>query len=196
MRGAAGAHGSEAAREKREGNHVGKTSRQVNWYKKSCRECRNLVEGRVGGNGANGIYGICVCIMGDQNNFQATLALFAKTCCPQTCTVLQWDFELWLASKVDRWTSQEGRNNGRDFLPWHLPCSKGWREPEPVYQQVQETGLYVTNLIYLEMQTKWDWCGFSSKYFLYLCSTTATAEGSMNQVVWNKLKNSLHCLLC
>lgn len=74
----------------------------------------------------------------------------------------------------------------------HLACA--WKIPN-LYQQVQETVLHVTNLIYLKKQTKRDWFGFSCKYFLRLCSTTATAEGSMNQVVWNKLKNSLLCLL-
>lgn len=29
--------------------------------------------------------------------------------------------------------------------------------------------LHVTNLVYLEMQTRRDWCGFSCKYFSYLC---------------------------
>lgn len=121
MKGTAGAHGSEAVREKREGSHVGQTSKQVKWYDRNCRECHNFGGGGVG-NGENGIYGICVCIMGDQNNLQATLALFSKPCALQTCTIIRWDFELRLASKVNRWTSQEDRNNGRDFLPCTCPA--------------------------------------------------------------------------
>lgn len=42
MKGAAGAHGSEAVRENTEGNHVGKTHRQVKWYDRTCRDSHNF----------------------------------------------------------------------------------------------------------------------------------------------------------
>lgn len=78
--GAAGAHGSEAVREKREGNHVGKTPRQSKLMWQELQSLLILEGGAVGG-GVEMVQ-LCVCIMGHQNNLQATPALFSKPCGP------------------------------------------------------------------------------------------------------------------
>lgn len=160
--------------------------------------------------------GICDWIGGGQNYLQGLLDLFSHSCGPQTYTIAQWDFELWLASEVARWTSQD-RNNGRDLLPALIV--KGSLHPNQIFQVSRgfvchyppphslllplpsstppppasrpphilercllacpwnipnfinrfRKLLHVTNLVYLEMQTRRDWCGFSCKYVSYLC---------------------------